>query len=145
MSYLPGPTMEAEARRQLELLGIDTSVGIAQIIRDAAKDVSENHNDAASGELVRRVTKHTGDGIDMSRPSPSWKTTVSQYLSKFVRVDAILWTAWTAKKARLLSQAGLVPVINISPVLIVSPAWKNWSEGHSSAAEQAERLDEIEG
>jgi len=77
MSYLPGPTMEAEVRRQLELLGIDTSVGIEHIIRDAAKDASENHNDAASGELMRRVTKHTG-GIDISRPSPSWKAMLSQ-------------------------------------------------------------------
>jgi len=145
MTYLPGPTMEAEARRQLELLGIDTSVGIAQIIRDAAKDASENHNDAASGELVRRVTKHTGGGIDISRPSPSWKATLSRYLSKFVRVDAILWTARTVKKVRLLSQAGLVSVIHISPGLIVSLAWKKWAETHSSAAEQAERLGEIEG
>ncbi len=55
MLYLPGPTMEIEVRRQLELLGIDTSVEIAHIIRDAAKDTCENHNDAASGELLEIV------------------------------------------------------------------------------------------
>ena len=40
MSYLPGPTMESEARRQLEMLGIDTSKSIAKVIKDATKDLS---------------------------------------------------------------------------------------------------------
>eukprot|EP00957_Ditylum_brightwellii_P121828 9290407-Ditylum_brightwellii.AAC.1 len=36
MTYLPGPKLEAEAKKQLEALGIDTSKGIAEVVRDAA-------------------------------------------------------------------------------------------------------------
>ena len=141
MSYLNGVSMEAEARRQLELLGIDTSGGIGRIIKDAAKDAAENPNNESSGELVRRVTRK----IDPTAKSPfSWKASASKIAGKFLSVDSVLWSVRTGKKLILWYQSVLVNVLQKTPQYLVSSSWQDWAEKHSTAAAQIERLGEID-
>ena len=137
MSYLPGPKLEEEAKRQLELLGIDTSGGISQIIRDAAKEAANNPDEVESGELVRRVTKR----IDEEHHSPfSWKITASRMFSQIVGFDSILWAVRAARRVLLWSQAGAVVCIQSGPQLFVSERWTEWAGAHQTAAAQAQRL-----
>jgi predicted unusual protein kinase regulating ubiquinone biosynthesis (AarF/ABC1/UbiB family) len=67
MEYIPGPKIEEEARKQLELLGIRTDRSIKDIVKEAANDVSiieegnngignEEDKERESGDLIRRVT-----------------------------------------------------------------------------------------
>jgi len=142
MSYIAGVSMEAEAKRQLEMLGIDTSGGIAQIVKNAARDAAGQPNDASAGELMRRVTR----SIDQKNRSPfSWKMSASKFVGRFVGVDSILWTIRTGKKVMLWYQASLVATIQRVPKFLVSSSWDEWAEIHSNAAAQAERLGEIDG
>jgi len=136
MQYLPGPKLEEEARRQLELLGIDTSGGIAQIVRDAAKDAA-NPDEVESGELVRRVTKR----VDASHHSPfSWKVTASRMFGQIFGFDSILWTVRVARRFVLWSQAAVVASIQAVPRSLVSSRWEEWADAHKTAADQAARL-----
>lgn len=137
MSYLPGPKLEEEAKRQLESLGIDTSGGISQIIRDAAKDAANNPDEAESGELVRRVTRR----IDEAHHSPfSWKITASRIFSQVFGFDSILWAVRAARKVVLWSQAGAVACIQSVPQALVSPNWAEWANAHQTASAQARQL-----
>ena len=137
MSFLPGPKLEEEAKRQLELLGIDTSGGISQIIKDAAKEAANNPDEVESGELVRRVTRR----IDEAHHSPfSWKITASRMLSQIVGFDSILWAVRAARRVLLWSQAGAVVCIQSVPQSFVSERWVEWAGTHQTAAAQAQRL-----
>ena len=137
MSYLPGPKLEEEAKRQLESLGIDTSGGISQIIRDAAKDAANNPDEAESGELVRRVTRR----IDEAHHSPfSWKITASRIFSQVFGFDSILWAVRAARQVVLWSQAGAVACIQSVPQALVSPSWAEWANAHQTASAQARQL-----
>ena len=137
MSYLPGPKLEEEAKRQLESLGIDTSGGISQIIKDAAKDAANNPDEAESGELVRRVTRR----IDEAHHSPfSWKITASRIFSQVFGFDSILWAVRAARRVLLWSQAGAVACIRSVPQVLMSQKWAEWADAHQTALAQAQRL-----
>ena len=136
MDFLPGPKLEEEAKRQLELLGIDTSQGIAQIVRDAAKD-AEDPNEETGGELVRRVTKR----VDADHRSPfSWKLAASKFVGKVFGFDSILWAVRATRRVVLLSQAALVASIGVLPKFLISDGWEEWAEKHRTASILADRL-----
>lgn len=147
MEYLPGPTMESEAKRQLELLGIDTTGGIAQVIKNAAKNAADDpiNNEEASGDLVRRMTNGVGVDSKLHNSLMSWKLSASAFLGRFVSFDSILWAIRTFKRVILLSQAAAVSAIAVLPSSLVSTKWETWADIHRTAAEEAERLGEIEG
>jgi aarF domain-containing kinase len=149
MTYLPGPKLEAEARRQLALLGIDMSKnnrGIAKIVRDAAKEAA-NPDEPESGELVRRVTLKMDADSPPGRPSTmtkspfSWKLTASRIVGQVVGVDSILWAVRMARRLLLLSQAAMVTSIRTVPSAVVPSTWASWAEVHRTASAQAARLD----
>lgn len=148
MQYLPGPTMEAEAKRQLEILGIDTSGGITKVIKDAANDAVEQPNDASSGEIVRRVTKgrnkDRAEGKIHSQKPFSWKVAAPEMIGRFIGFDSILWAVREVKRLLLLTQAVAVTSINFVPKVFVSSRLAEWADAHQSAATQAARLGEIE-
>ena len=153
MSYLPGPTMELEAKRQLEMLGIDTSGGIAQIIRDAAKKAAENPSNESPTELVRRVTHKSdldeskGKSHQHSRRSHQLKSrrlSASKFFGNILGVDSILWTIRLMKRMYLLSQAALVKSLGVVPKGWISTGLQEWKESHETASLQAYRLGQIE-
>jgi aarF domain-containing kinase len=148
MRYLPGPTMEAEARRQLEALGIDTSGGISKMIRKAANDAVDQPHEASSGEIVRRITKqkkinHSDDNRH-GQKSLSWKSDLPGFIGRFVGFDSILWTVRGFKKFILWSKAITVTSINLVPKIILPLQVAGWADKHQSALTQAERLGEVE-
>jgi aarF domain-containing kinase len=150
MTYLPGPKLEAEARRQLALLGIDLSNsngGIEKIVRDAAKE-AENPDEPESGELVRRVTLKMDADSPPGRPSTvtrrspsSWKVTASRMVGQVLGVDSILWAVRMAHRLILLSQAAMVSSIRTVPSAVVPSTWASWAEAHRTASAQASRLN----
>jgi predicted unusual protein kinase regulating ubiquinone biosynthesis (AarF/ABC1/UbiB family) len=153
MTYLPGPKLEAEARRQLALLGIDmsnTNGGLEKIVRDAAKE-AENPDEPESGELVRRVTvKMDADSNSNSNSPPgrskpkspfSWKLTASRMMGDVLGVDSILWAVRMVRRLVLLSQAAMVTSIRTAPTAVVPPTWASWAEAHRTASAQAARLN----
>ena len=141
MSYLPGPTMEVEAKRQLQMLGVDTSGGIAQVIRDAAKNAADNPDGVSSGELVRRVTK----GIEKSnRDHFSWNVSASKVLKRYISVDTILSSIRAMKRIYFSIQAVIVASLDRLPNFLLSNELQEWKETHKNASLQAERLGQID-
>lgn len=150
MSFLTGVTMEMEAKRQLEMLGIDTSGGISKIIKDTVNDAAQHPDDVSSGELVRRVTK-MGRLIDqddndekITKRSRNIRAFLSATVTRLIDVDSILWAVRAGKKALLWYQAAFVTTIQMMPRGIVPLNWREWSETHRSAAEQAKTLGKID-
>lgn len=141
MSYIPGVSMEAEAKRQLEMLGIDTSGGIAQIIKDAAQDATRHPDDVDTGSLVRRITKRADQE---QKGLFSFKLNASRLVGSFIGLDSALWGVRVAKRILLRYQAVLVSSIQVLPSFLVRPSWKEWAVKHSMAAEQGKRLGEID-
>jgi aarF domain-containing kinase len=141
MSYIPGVSMEAEAKRQLEMLGIDTSGGIAQIIKDAAQEAARHPDDVDTGSLVRRITKRADQ---KQKNLFSLKLTASRLAGSFISLDSALCAVRVAKRILLRYQAVLVSSIQKLPPFLVSPSWKVWAEKHSMASEQEKRLGEID-
>ena len=157
MTYLPGPKLEAEAKRQLAMLGIDTSKGIADVIRDAAKDAS-NPEEPESGELVKRVTnkldpksggklaRRVTKSIDPPTSSISpgsqnkLKATMMKIVGQVFGVDSILWVARFAQRMLLWSQAAVVASIVAVPRPMVPSALELWAYAHRTAAAQAKGL-----
>uniref|UniRef100_A0A7S4IJN0 ABC1 atypical kinase-like domain-containing protein n=1 Tax=Odontella aurita TaxID=265563 RepID=A0A7S4IJN0_9STRA len=136
MSYLPGPKLEVEAKKQLEMLGIDTSGGIAQIVKDAAKDAAKP-NEVEGGEVVRRVTKR----VDERHHSPfSWKFSASRIVGQIFGFDSILWAVRQARRLVLWSQAAAVASIKAAPRVLISPSLEEWADAHQTALAQAQRL-----
>ena len=148
MSFLPGVTMEMEAKRQLEMLGIDTSGGLSKIIKDAANDAAQHPDDVSSGELVRRVTKigRLVDRDDEKTTKWSWnvRTFLSSTVTRLIDIDSILWAVRAGKKVLLWYQAAFVTTIQTMPKNLVPLNWQEWSEKHQYAAEQARTLGEID-
>mmetsp|Transcript_15702 Transcript_15702/g.29617 ORF Transcript_15702/g.29617 Transcript_15702/m.29617 type:complete len:635 (+) Transcript_15702:82-1986(+) len=142
MSYIPGVSMEAEAKRQLEMLGIDTSGGISQIIKDAAQEATRHPDDVDAGSLVRRMTKSSEQ--KQKKRLFSFKVNVSKLVGSFIGLDSALWAVRIAKRILLSYQALLVSSIQKLPFFLVNPSWKVWAEKHSMAAEQGKRLGEID-
>jgi aarF domain-containing kinase len=133
MTYLPGPKLEQEARRQLELLGIDTSKGFRSLVRDTA--AAENPDSAESFEGLML------DGNDQSRAmSSSWTMSASKWVGRVIGVDAILWTVRMTRRLLLLSTAGAVATIRATSPGLVPSSWQEWAEAHQFASEQAGRL-----
>jgi aarF domain-containing kinase len=130
MTYLPGPKLEAEAKRQLAALGIDTSkYKLSDIVKTAASEASQKHNQP--GELVRRVTK---------RVDPKHSPFLSQLTTR-VGVDTLLWTVRLTRRLILWSQALAVSSLESLPRSWIPSNWSEWANDHRFAAAQAKQLN----
>ena len=147
MSYLPGPKLEEEARRQLEALGIDTKKGLRGLVKAPIKEQSTTTNDSTSSPPI---STEATDESNSQVVTPTTKTSdlkrrLAQFGGKLVSVDSLfgavrlvrwvqLWcTATTVKSIDLFSAlplAGLLVPANI----------QTWAEEHSTVVQQAKRL-----
>ncbi|KAI2503481.1 ABC1 family-like protein [Fragilaria crotonensis] len=135
MTYLPGPKLEQEARRQLELLGIDTSKGFKSLVRDTAAMEDSDRTESFQGTML------DGNGPNGAMSSSSsWTMSASKWIGRVVGVDAILWTLRTTRRLLLLSTAGAVATIKATSPSLVPTSWQEWAEAHQFASEQAGRL-----
>lgn len=151
MTYIPGPKFEEEARKQLELLGIDTSRGLQSVVREGkAKDNDGNKNfespdySRESKKKSRKPSKLSSFSSEQSKIS--WIVKFAENLGAIVGVDNILFLVRLARQALLLSTAAAVQSIQFaskttSSMIPISQKWLEWAKDHENAASQAEMLD----
>jgi len=158
MSYLPGPKFETEAKRQLALLGIDTSKGIS-FLREAAKDASEVEIDVTNKNpnetsLQRHATKKSLAAVVEPMGSSSSRYTplalqLSKSFGKVVGVDFMLWVVRLYRRLILWYTASAVTTIQAlnstsrylgSSKNVVSGRLEEWAEANHITAKQAQRI-----
>lgn len=132
MSYLRGPKLEQEARRQLELLGIDTKRSIFTMVRDATATMG-----ASTGE---NVDGGNDDTSVASSIASSWKAKISQAVVHLVGVNGMLWTVRLARRILQWSKAAVAASISVVPAPILPRDWETWSKSHQISTQQAQRL-----
>jgi aarF domain-containing kinase len=132
MSYLPGPKLEHEARRQLELLGIDTTKRIGQLVRRATKnevEVDADPDETQSAQSDLRVTKNDN----------SWRESIVTTVGKIVNVNSVLWSIRVARQIMVwsivLASAGIQLAFPVLPI-----SWRKSAEAHQITFRQASRL-----
>ena len=130
MSYLKGPKLEEEARRQLELLGINTSKGIGSIVREAAQEAAREGDEIDEDAVVSEAALDT---------KTSWKVQLGKRIGQFVGFDTALWAVRMARRILLWSTAVTASTVGIAAP-ILPKSWNEWSQSHVTAYQQAQRL-----
>jgi len=137
MGYLPGPKFEGEAKRQLELLGVDTKKGVADVVREAAR------------EAGKVVAEGSAEGNSVTSPPPaSWRRWGSEMVGRAIGVDTTLWFVRSYRRIvlwRTISTVNVVRTLSFASTYLngesMAPErWEEWAETHRSAARQAQRL-----
>jgi aarF domain-containing kinase len=138
MTYLPGSKLEEEARRQLELLGIDTRRKIGDVIREAADEVSEvNQREQGVAHVVDEAS--TMPTTLTITSSSSWMERSAKWVGKVVGLNNILYSIRFMQRLVLEITAAAVSTIQMAaPVLPNSLC--EWATAHQMARQQAERL-----
>lgn len=153
MSYLPGPKIEEEAKRQLAQLGIPISKsgGLASIIKDAAKDASNlQERNEEPGELVKRVSQRLdprGTGKlerrisqqQQQHPVTQWKISLSQWFGNKVGINFVFSMLRLTQRISYWYQACTVSLVQKAPFQLPS-SWEKWANDHKMAYAQASRL-----
>jgi aarF domain-containing kinase len=124
MTYLPGPKLEEEARRQLEALGINTNQGIRSMVRRGTNPV----------ELVNQ-----GTGPEKQVAEQSWKATLSRTIGQVVGLNTALWAVRVARRILLWSRSLAVASIQVSAPLLPT-SWEEWATANRTVAQQVARL-----
>jgi len=146
MSYLPGPKLEEEARRQLEALGIDTKKGLRGLVKPPIKDATNDEN-LPSGQPVAAelVTKDDKSFNQSNSNSSSLTEKLAKVGRKVISVDSLFGTVRMAQRIRLWWTAATVTLIEFlssTPLAgsLVPATVTTWATKHSSAAQQGKRL-----
>jgi aarF domain-containing kinase len=145
MSYLPGPKFEEEARKQLESLGVDTSRGMREVVKESVNEMSV-------GDEVDRDKVTEFISISSSKPatkisSNSWIVKVIEASTnnaiKIVGMDNLLFLVRLSRKLVLWSTAAAVRTIRIASerLSLVPEKLDEWAVKHESAASQARMLE----
>lgn len=152
MEYIPGPKMEEEARKQLELLGIKTDRSIKDIVKDAAKhsdDLVQNGsnefdentpNGNQSKEYQSKQMNFTKkDKIIYPRKgnATNWRRTVLSAIGNIVGVDNIFWMMRQLRRIIFFTQASTVKLIHSVPQTIIPLSWNDWAKNHEKVSTHA--------
>lgn len=131
MTYLPGPKFQEEAKRQLELLGLNTNRQLRDIVREATDKKSNSGG------------KEDNDETPSRRRSVSWQNSVARFVGNWIGVDSIFSLVRLVRKFALWSRVVAVSTIRVASSLssLVPEEWEVWAEQHENAALQAARLD----
>lgn len=149
MSYLPGPKLEEEARRQLEALGIDTKKGLRGLVRAPIKE-EESTDDNTDTDMTTKA-----DAVEANKRAkqPTQSTVTSDFKKragklggKVVSVDSLFGAARFGRRIQLLCTAATVKsIVLVSSVplagSLVPARFHTWADEHSTAAKQAQRLE----
>jgi aarF domain-containing kinase len=140
MSYLPGPKLEEEARRQLQALGIDTKKGIRSLLGSPTRNDETLTKDEQAANPLREENPTTPDS-----GHGGWQRQVIKIGSMIVSVDSFLGTVRIARRVQLLCTAATVKSIDLmssTPLLgsLVPSGLHTWAENHSTAFQQADRM-----
>lgn len=139
MSYLRGRKLEDEARRQLEMLGIDTTKGIGSLVRDAAaRDGTPGDELEEEAEMLQK-NDNSKNAPSSSSSSSSWKLRWGQRVGRWVGVDTALAAVRLVQRVKLWTTSATASTVRLLP--LVPAQWKEWSEQHVTAYQQSQRMD----
>eukprot|EP00547_Thalassionema_nitzschioides_P002696 CAMPEP_0194213884 /NCGR_PEP_ID=MMETSP0156-20130528/14759_1 /TAXON_ID=33649 /ORGANISM="Thalassionema nitzschioides, Strain L26-B" /LENGTH=611 /DNA_ID=CAMNT_0038942017 /DNA_START=57 /DNA_END=1892 /DNA_ORIENTATION=+ len=100
MSFLPGRKLEEEAKRQLEMMGFDTSKGVRGVIM----------RDDTHSEVESKEKRLTGSGNFLRGPA--------LLFGRLVGLDSILWTTRFVNRIVLWSKATAATAIRVAALLL---------------------------
>jgi len=149
MSYLPGPKLEEEARRQLEAIGIDMKKGLRSLVRSPANDQDAKSMDTETTTTMpvgnESETATTNVVAETSDDSEKLKGRVAKIGAGLVNIDSAFGAVRFARKIRLWCTAVSVKSIDLlsaTPIAgsLVPSSMHHWAKEHSTAAKQAGRL-----
>lgn len=134
MSFLPGVKLEEEARRQLEMLGVDTKRGLRSIVSQAATETEQPGSTVADSEVHQNFTS--------SSSTVSRMTAAGRVIGRFIGIDSLLWMTRLFRQVVLWPKAITVQTIRAtSSVVGVPKEWDEWAELHQVAVRQAQRVN----
>ena len=165
MSYLPGPKLEEEARRQLTALGIETNKGIRQLVQtvprtddNKSSSSTQTLDSAAATAIVeggtkeenqsKRMTFFVSSKDDKNKSNDgykiSWTRMISQIGRNLVSVDALLATMRLSRQIQLWFLVASVQSIHAFswiPLVrsMIPGALQTWAREHQNAFQQADR------
>ena len=121
MSYLPGPKLEDEAKRQLLALGIDVKRGVKELVQEAA-----DNKDAIDIQSVVPNSVMDGDGnVGL----------VGYIATTLFTPDQWLWVARTTRSTIVYTQSWAAYTVGgLSAVGLASQAWSEWADETKTAA-----------
>ena len=119
MSYLPGPKMEQEVRRQLAYLGIDMKKGVGELVKNGEKDRSV---------------------MALSPEPASPRSIPSSLVYRFISVDALFTLARWTKRVSQWSQGTLAKAVLVVP-RTVPTAWVDWATKKKNDILRSRQLD----
>jgi aarF domain-containing kinase len=155
MTYLPGRKLEEEARRRLAIMGIDTSKGSIQVLRDATKEYSGTKSDGSTSSqksmdnhdsmFETSSTRAPNDEL-VVQPQGSWLMKIPQWIGMYcLGVDNLLWSIRLAQRIYLSFTVALVGAIKtISPTLPVPSSWESWAEENQKLSQQSRLWSQTE-
>merc|ERR1712232_1400392 len=145
-----------EAKRQLELLGINTTRDLRSIVRDVAKDIENNdssHKQTSENNLYQEQHQKQSNDLSIATTSQSssssssssqpWMVTASNLITSIFGVDFILGAMRFARHIILFSTSMTVRgihAVSSAGIVTIPQYWESWAEEHRTAANQAERL-----
>ena len=119
MSYLPGPKMEQEVRRQLAYLGIDMKKGIGELVKNGEEDRS----------------------VMALSPEPAGPRSISSSLVyRFISVDTLFTLARWTKAVSQWSQGALAKAVLVVP-RAVPAGWRDWDTEKENDTLRSRQLD----
>ncbi len=152
MEYIPGPKMEEEARKQLELLGIKTDRSIKDIVKDAAKhsdDLIKHEssefdekppNDNRSKEYQSKqmnITKKNEIIQPRKSNATNWKGAALSAIGNIVGINNIFWMMRQLRRIIFFTQASTVKLIHSVPQIIIPLSWNDWAKKHEKVSTHA--------
>lgn len=148
MSYLPGPKLEEEARRQLEALGIDTKKGLRGLVKAPIKEQSTttNNNTSSPPVLTEAVTDENNcQVITQTTKASDLKRMLAQLGGKLVSVDSLFGAIRVARRVQLWCTVATVKSIDLLSALPLAGSLlpvniQIWADEHGTAVQQAKRL-----
>jgi aarF domain-containing kinase len=144
MSYLAGPKFEEKARKQLEFLGIDTSLGMRAAMKESIDQVAVDQ-EIDPDSFTKSISKCSSTPAIAA--SKSWIFDAiegsTKKAARIVGVDSLLFLVRLSRKVLLSSTAAAVRAVRVASnhLPFVPGTFGDWAQRHESAASQARMLE----
>ena len=138
MEYIPGPKMEEEARKQLQMLGIKTDRPVKEIVKEAMTE-QQLENDTFDQQFDS--TPNSGIINASGNMKRSWKNKVLNLMSNLFGVDSLLWMMRSIRRLVILSHASTVSIIQSMPESLVPSSLHDWAQANEASRAYAATLN----
>jgi aarF domain-containing kinase len=152
MEYIPGPKIEEEARKQLELMGLKTNRSVKEIVKDTENEVSMAEGKDIYFEEIERdsdliVQKEHPGGRGVVEKKLKRETLVDlkskalKLAGQMIGIDNIFLILRTIRQIIFLSQASAIRLIQSTPGAMVPLSWHEWADQNAKFVSQAATLN----